>query len=183
MKHLYNIKLSQHDPCVSDTELYSDFALCLHMKKWPKIARRWVYRFRRGQWPSDTLINKITSGVCLLVPIGPKCEDNTELFCRISFSLAEKQLSFSFNYPQLLCYGFLKLTLKLFINKYEEVKNLLCSYFLKTALFWVSEESSLELFKVDNWCSVIGYALISFFVGRKFLLPKLFHSRTQYVSR
>lgn len=48
------------------------------MKKWPKIARPWVYRHRRGQWPSDTLINKITSDGCLLVPIGPKYEENTE---------------------------------------------------------------------------------------------------------
>lgn len=95
-------------------ELYSDFAMCLKMKKWPKIARRWVYRHRRGQWPSDTLINKITSDGCLLVPIGPKYEENTELFWRISFSLAEKQLFYFFNYTQLLCYGLLKLTLKLF---------------------------------------------------------------------
>ncbi|XP_052086554.1 uncharacterized protein LOC127723875 [Mytilus californianus] len=78
------------------------------------------------------------------VPIGPKTVSDGHFLWRISFSVAEKVLVHSFNFTQLLCYGLLKLTLKHIININDEVKELLCSYFLKTALFWVSEEEMIN---------------------------------------
>ena len=40
------------------------------------------------------------------------------------------------NHTQFICYGLLKIFLKEAIDTNPEVKGLLCSYFLKTALFW-----------------------------------------------
>jgi hypothetical protein len=42
---------------------------------------------------------------CILVRIGPKEIENSELLWRISFSMAEKQLSHAMNYTQILCYA------------------------------------------------------------------------------
>jgi hypothetical protein len=97
-------------------------------------------RHRPGQWPPDILIDEIVNYGCILVPIGPKEIENNDLLWRISFSMAEKQLSHAMNYTQILCYALLKLSLKNIINTYEQVKGLLCSYFMKTAMFWLSEE-------------------------------------------
>ncbi|VDI40027.1 Hypothetical predicted protein [Mytilus galloprovincialis] len=84
------------------------------------------------------------------VPIGPKIASDCNLLWRLSFSVAEKQLVHSFNFSQLLCYGLLKLTLKCWINTDEDVKDLLCSYFMKTVLFWVSEEVDIETFQLPK---------------------------------
>ena len=76
--------------------------------------------------------------------------ENCNLLWRISFSEAEKQLVHSFNFTQVLCYGLLKLTLKRIVNTNDDVKDLLCSYFLKTALFWVSEEVDIDTFQLPK---------------------------------
>ena len=55
---------------------------------------------------------------------------------RISFSATEKVLIHSMNHVQFLCYGLLKIFLKEAIDVNTDIKGLLCSYFLKTALFW-----------------------------------------------
>jgi hypothetical protein len=117
---------------------------------WPRQAEQWIYRHRPGQWPTDILINDIVNYGCIFVPIGPKEIDNNELLWRISFSMAEKQLSHSMNYTQILCYALLKLCLKNIIDRNDQIKGLLCSYFMKTAVFWLSEEICTNTFKLQN---------------------------------
>lgn len=138
-----------HGPCLSDREKDVDMAFCLRCKSWPFVARNWIHRHRK-QWPPTEVIDAVINYGCLLVPIGPKALTITQLFWRISFSVAEKKLVHSFNYTQLLCYGLLKLTLKRIIKNSPTVEDVLCSYFLKTTLFWISEEVSIELFQLDN---------------------------------
>lgn len=138
-----------HGPCLSNTNQTVDYALCFRCKSFPNNAMQWVYRHRK-QWPPSVVIDNIKNYGCLLVPIGPKQITNSQLLCRISFSVAEKQLVHSFNYTQCLCYGLLKIVLKHIINKNNDVKDLLCSYFLKTAIFWFSEEVSIEIFQRAN---------------------------------
>jgi hypothetical protein len=64
--------------------------------------------------------------------------------------MAEKQLSHAMNYTQILCYALLKLSLKNIIDRNDKVKGLLCSYFMKTAVFWLSEEISINVFQLQN---------------------------------
>lgn len=135
-----------HGPCLSDPYQHEDIAFCLRSRDWPYEAQNWIYRQRRWQWPSGGLVESITRYGILLVPIGPKYNENDELWWRLSFSVAEKKLCHSFNYTQFLCYALLKMTLKNVINQNDHVKDLLCSYFLKTSLFWVSEEISIDQF-------------------------------------
>lgn len=142
------LNFTNHGPCISDPDQDYDFAFCLRSRRWPKQAEKWIYRHRYGEWPTDTLIRNIIKRGCLLVPIGPRrCQEDDELLWRVSFSEAEKELCHSFNYTQMICYRLLKCSLQL-INLHE--KDLLCSYFLKTAVFWVSEEISIDSFKITN---------------------------------
>ncbi|XP_052086415.1 uncharacterized protein LOC127723705 [Mytilus californianus] len=138
-----------HGPCLSDLHEEMDFAYCLRCKSFPYNASNWVNRHRK-HWPPNEVIDTIVKNGCLLVPVGPKTMTNDQLLWRLSFSVAEKQLVHSFNYTQLLCYGLLKLTLKHIINKQPGAKDLLCSYFLKTTLFWLSEKVSIETFQLAN---------------------------------
>ena len=143
-------KQSLHGPCLSDKDEALDMAFCFRMHSWPRQAEQWLYRHRPCQWPPDILIDEILHYGCILVPIGPKEIENNELFWRISFSMAEKQLSHALNYTQILCYALLKLALKNIINRNDKVKGLLCSYFMKTAVFWLSEEISTNAFQPQN---------------------------------
>ena len=139
-----------HGPCLSDQLEAWDIAVCFHLHSWPRQAEQWIFRHRPGQWPPDIIIDNIVNFGCILVPIGPKEIENNELLWRISFSMAEKQLSHAMNYTQILCYALLKLSLKNIIEKIDNVKGLLCSYFMKTALFWLSEEIHTNAFQLKN---------------------------------
>jgi hypothetical protein len=145
-----NYKQSAHGPCLSGKDESVDIAFCFHLHSWPRQAEQWIYRHRPGQWPPEILIDKIVNYGCILVPIGPKEIENSELLWRISFSMAEKQLSHSMNYAQILCYALLKLSLKNIIDRNDKVKGLVCSYFMKTAVFWLSEEISINTFQLQN---------------------------------
>ena len=117
-----NYKQSAHGPCLSDNSETVDTAFCFHLHSWPKQAEQWIYRHIHGQWPPDILIDNIVNYGCILVPIGPKEIENSELFWRISFSMAEKQLTHSMNYTQIICYALLKLSLKNIIDRNDKVK-------------------------------------------------------------
>ena len=145
-----NQKQSVHGPCLSDKDEALDVAVCLHLHSWPRQAEQWIYRHKPGQWPPEKVIDNIVIYGCILVPIGPKEIKNSELLWEISFSMADKQLSHSMNYTHILCYALLKLSLKNIINRNDKVKGLLCSYFMKTAVFWLSEEISINTFQLQN---------------------------------
>jgi hypothetical protein len=150
IEHNINNKHSAHGPCLSDKGEAFDAAFCFHLYSWPRQAAKWIHRHRTGQWPPDILIDNIVNYGCILVPIGPKEIENSELLWRISFSMAEKQLSHSMNYTQILCYALLKLSLKNIIDRNDKVKGLLCSYFMKTAVFWLAEEISTNTYQLQN---------------------------------
>ncbi|XP_063447769.1 uncharacterized protein LOC134727321 [Mytilus trossulus] len=143
------VKLNMHGPCLSDINDNLDFAICLKCDKWVFQAQPWISR-PRLIWPSPELISKITSCGTLFVPIGNKGSIHENLQWRISFSVAEKILIFSFSHTQLLCYALLKILLKEIVNREEELKGLLCSYFLKTLMFWISEENVTSVWRPDN---------------------------------
>jgi hypothetical protein len=150
LEKFVSLKTSVHGPCLSDKDELLDIAICLHLDSWPRQAETWLFRHRPGQWPPDIIIDTIFNFGCILVPIGPKEIENNELLWRISFSMAEKQLVHAMNYTQILCYALLKLSLKNIIDRNENVKGLLCSYFMKTAVFWLSEQISTSAFQLQN---------------------------------
>ncbi|VDI37113.1 Hypothetical predicted protein [Mytilus galloprovincialis] len=136
-----------HGPCIS-TESF-DFAWCLKCDKWISQAKQWTIR-PRTTWPPLDLISKIISCGVLFVPIGYKGSNNEILQWRMSFSVAEKCLIFAFNHTQLLCYALLKIMIKEIVEKQEDLKSLLCSYFLKTLMFWMLEESDPSIWRPDK---------------------------------
>ncbi|XP_076080265.1 uncharacterized protein LOC143051141 [Mytilus galloprovincialis] len=150
MKKSYRDKqVIVHGPCIANKANTFDYAYCIYSRYLPNNAFQWAYRHRQ-QWPPNFVIDRVINNGCLIVPIGPKTTSHDYSLWRLSFSVQEKILVHSFNFTQLLCYGLLKLSLKRIVNTNNDVKELLCSYFLKTALFWVSEEQDINTFQLPN---------------------------------
>lgn len=138
-----------HGPCQSNPDKTYDGVVSLSCKEWISPAHEWIHRNRaRSAWPNYKLYSSIVKSGVLFVPIGFHYSLNEDLEWRISFSLAERQLVCSFSHTKLLCYALLKIILKDVINKVHP--DLICSYFLKTIMFWLSEESNPYVWKPDR---------------------------------
>ncbi|KAK3083011.1 hypothetical protein FSP39_011625 [Pinctada imbricata] len=141
---------SLHGPCQSQVlgGYEYDLARCLRCSFWPDVAKSWAMRTRPNGWPSLDVIQNILSDGCHVVPVG----DPDSLFrdheWRISFSIAERNLMHSLNHAQFLIYNLLRLCLKRVFN--IMVPEVLCSYFLKTTLFYTVENTSVQLWQVDD---------------------------------
>lgn len=138
-----------HGPCATfkhgdqDKVLEFDIMLCFSGTVWPPEAEEWLQRRRINNWPCRELVSNIVKDGFLVVPIGNPKSVEGHMEWRISFSLAEKKLVHSMNHVQIVCYGLLKLYLKHVIELREDCKGLLCSYFMKTSLFFCMEDESL----------------------------------------
>ncbi|XP_062611987.1 uncharacterized protein LOC134273792 [Saccostrea cucullata] len=139
--------ISTHGPCTSGfiNTIEFDHAFCFASKYWPKQMRSWVDRCRRHTWPPAPVLEKILRKGYHCVPIESKIVSTcNELEWRLSFSRAEQQLVYTMNHTQFLCYGLLKIFLKEVINYRKEP--LLCSYYMKTTMFWMIQQGHLR------WC-------------------------------
>ncbi|XP_071124028.1 uncharacterized protein [Mytilus edulis] len=138
-----------HGPCVSDSEGNYDHAVCLHCTTWISQASQWIRR-SNNSWPSYNVKQSILKHGVLFVPIGVKGSPKEDTEWRMSFSVGEKFLINTFTHTQLICYALLKILLKDVIETYTECEGLLCSYFLKTIIFWISEELPQSIWKPEN---------------------------------
>ncbi|XP_062587409.1 uncharacterized protein LOC134249065 isoform X2 [Saccostrea cucullata] len=129
--------LSIHGPCASGFlgPIEFDYVFCFATTSWPISSRSWIDRCQEYTWPLVSVLEKILRNGFHCMPTGSKIESTSnELEWRISFSLAEQQLVYTMNRTQFLCYALLKIFLKEVINHRREP--LLCSYFIKTTIFW-----------------------------------------------
>ena len=141
----------------------SDDVLSIHCAFWPAIASEWTQRPRYFNWPTSHDISSIIDFGCHLVPVGHPNSDTKLLEWRISFSVAERTLVWSFNHIQIQCYAVMKLILKEFIKvRCSPVNQILCSYFIKTFLFWKFETNDLNIWRADNLRECIMYLLTDF---------------------
>ena len=140
-----------------------DDVLSIHCPFWPNVATEWTRRTRNFGWPKSNDISTIIDFGFHLVPVGHPHSDMKLMQWRISFSLAEKILVWSFNHVQMQCYALMKIILKEFIKVRCSTENQkLCSYFIKTFLFWKYETNELTFWCADNLRECIRYLLQEF---------------------
>ena len=130
---------------------------------WPNVALEWVQRPRLFGWPTSQDIETITDFGFHLVPVGHSLSGTKLIEWRLSFSIAERTLVWSFNHVQMHCYAVMKIILKEFIKTRCNPENqVLCSYFIKTFLFWQYETTELNFWRTDNIRECIKYLLTEF---------------------
>ncbi|XP_061166169.1 uncharacterized protein LOC133175069 [Saccostrea echinata] len=137
-----------HGPCASGTigTTEYDSAHCFICDFWPPSASSWIDRCH--SWPQPHVVDDIVKNGCHFVAIGHKLGSHEDHEWRISFSLAEQKLVYEMNYCQFLTYGLLKLFLTEVINNgVGDNDKLLCSYHMKTAVFWVIQQNT-----IPHWC-------------------------------
>ena len=169
------LNLPHQDPSVPGM----DAVLCIHCGFWPNDATEWVRRPRYFGWPTSHDISSIVDFGCHLVAVGHPNSDTKVSEWRLSFSIAEKTLVWSFNHIQMQCYAFLKIILKQFIKlKCSPPNRILCSYFIKTFLFWKYETTHLDFWCERNLKDCLMYLLKEFSqcihegVIRHYFLPR-----------
>lgn len=159
MNGILKVDATIHGPCAnfsvgrSDT----DFAFGFLCSIWSSRVRYyWEKRCILHNWPSSNVLQN----ECHLVAIGSKLsDDENDLEWRLSFSMAERKLVYSMNHTQFMCYGLI--FLKEVIN-HNVQEPLLCSYFLKTTLFWLIQTGNIK------WCP--DNLLDSFWACFKYLI-------------
>ncbi|VDI24805.1 Hypothetical predicted protein [Mytilus galloprovincialis] len=173
-------------PCLSNLDGKLDAAHSLKSLKWPSVAKNWATRKRSSGIPSASLVSDIVKYAIQLVPIGSKsCSvDVHPLEWRISFSIPEKLIIHTWSHTQLLCYAILKVLLKEVFKKNKILDSLLCSYFLKTTLFWLSEEVD-----TTNWvpekllhCLDMCLSRITYWITQKYI-PNYFIPEHNMIDR
>ena len=135
-----------HGPCCSGviaTKEY-DFAHCIKSDTFPQAAICSIRRLHERGWPSSRVLQDIVTGGCHFVAIPAKLPNLEHLEWRFSFSAAETKLIHTMNHTQFLCYGLLEIFLKEAINPNKDADGLLCSYYLKTAVFWEIIDATKE---------------------------------------
>ena len=135
-------------------------------KDWPTAAAEWKARPRHYGWPSQHDKESIKAFGFHLVPVGHPLSTKKSLEWRFSFSIAERTLVWSFNHTQLQCYAIVKLILKEFVKAKcsERHKDVLCSYFIKTFLFWTFESTDPSFWNPTNLSGCIMYLLDEFYI-------------------
>ena len=94
------------------SESGTDSVLSIKCHFWPNQALEWVQRPRLFEWPSSSNIKSITDFGFHLVAIGHPHSEMKLHEWRISFSIAERTLVWSFNHIQMQCYALMKIILK-----------------------------------------------------------------------
>ena len=151
------------DEYMDRSESGVDQVSSIHCPFWPRGAEEWLHRPRRCGWPTPTDITQITDFGCHLVAVGYPLSSSKEMEWRISFSVAERILVWSFNHVQIQCYGIMKIILKEFIKVRCSPSNyVLCSYFIKTFLFWKFEVTESTFWCADNFRACISFLLVEF---------------------
>ena len=145
------------------SESGTDLVLSIHCDFWPSVAIEWPRRQRHFGWPQPNVISSIVEFGCHLVAIGHPNSGTQFMEWRLSFSLAEKHLVWTFNHVQMQCYAVMKIVLKEFIKERCSKHNqVLCSYFVKTFLFWEFESTDLNFWCESNLMKCIMYLFNTF---------------------
>ena len=157
-----------------------DNVLSIRCRFWPNPAAEWIDRPRHHGWPLLKDKETIVEFGCHLVPIGHPTSPLKPLQWRISFSIAERTLVWSFNHTQMQCYAVMKLILKEYIKKKcsEENMDVLCSYFIKTFLYWQCEATDVHFWQTQNLNGCLIFLLREFYkcirtgILRHYFIPR-----------
>ena len=155
--------LERWSPYMDTSQSGTDNVPSIRCLFWPYSATEWRTRPRRSAWPSPSAMKSIVDFGFHLVPVGHPLSDRHMMESRISFSVAERTLVWSFNHVQMQCYAVMKIILKDFINPHcSPDSRVLCSYFIKTSLFWKYEETDPSFWCQENLRECIMFLLCGF---------------------
>ncbi|KAH3718778.1 hypothetical protein DPMN_061585, partial [Dreissena polymorpha] len=137
-------EVTKNGPSVSSKPNWDIVYACHVIKPLPEI-QHWIDRCRGIYWPPVELLEAARVAPCFLVPAGHPDSDYKREEWRLSPSLIERMLMFSFNMTQIKCYIVLKQIRKSLFAKI--VGDSITSFHCKVILFYTMERTHPKL-----WC-------------------------------
>ncbi len=126
-----------------DYTIQQDHVYALPLPNWPTVSAEW-WQQRDRNWPSATLVKNVMTTGCHIVAKSSDVKNNSEW--RLSFSKVEAELARSLSVVQRKCYMIVKCLLKNGKEKPIPVS----TYHMKTAFFWLLEETQPHRWREDN---------------------------------
>ena len=133
--------------CSDRSEPGTDQVPSIHCAFWPSVASEWAQRLRCFQWPTSQVISTILDFGFHLVPVGHPQSETKLMEWRISFSVAERTLVWSFNHVQMQCYAVMKIILKAILQ-----------VLIYKALYGKSYLGSKTTMTSGEWTCLISFA-------------------------
>ncbi|KAL3847192.1 hypothetical protein ACJMK2_018115 [Sinanodonta woodiana] len=127
-------------------ELSTDVVCALRCSQWPEEGYEWFLRHRLHGWPTLIQIENAREYGCFVTPVGHLHSSECHLEWRLSFSIAERDLTRSFEDTTMKVYILLKMIKKTYIEPF--VGDAFSSYYCKVCMFWMRERIPREL-----WCN------------------------------
>ncbi|KAL3855769.1 hypothetical protein ACJMK2_014971 [Sinanodonta woodiana] len=130
-------------------KLYSsDGVHVLRCSNWPIDGSEWFSRQRHHGWPSEQQIENARKYGCFVTPFGHACSAEKHLEWRVSFALAERALTRSFEDTVMKVYVLLKMIKKTFIEPH--LGSAVSTYYCKVCMLWMREKTQPELWRSEN---------------------------------
>ncbi|KAL5007368.1 hypothetical protein ScPMuIL_016174 [Solemya velum] len=126
---------------------------------WPPSAKEWLHRIRPSNYPPPDLIASTAKAGIHIVPTGHKASPYRDIEWRFSFSSAELYLVHRWPNTASKCYILLKLLKNEIGNEMPSLGKTLCSYHLKTLMFWIVEETGIKFWSEHSLVDCLLFAL------------------------
>ncbi|XP_033110210.1 uncharacterized protein LOC117111410 [Anneissia japonica] len=152
-----NHEISQvHGPALTNEAGVQDTVHGVHCAQWPSCAKGFLRRKRAiSKWPSSEVMRSIVQKGCCLVPVGHPMHHQENLLWRVSFNMAEQELLRGFNDTQVFCCCLLKMILR---THFPE-ETVLCSYWCKTVMLWLVQNTERRCWNRKNFVRNLHKAL------------------------
>ncbi|KAL3847845.1 hypothetical protein ACJMK2_018736 [Sinanodonta woodiana] len=129
-------------------EFSSDAVLALKCAQWPQEENEWFQRRRLNGWPTPMQIEQAREYGCFVTPVGHPHSSECLLEWRLSFSIAERDLTRSFEDTTMHVYILLKMIKKTYIE--PVIGDAFSSYHCKVCMLWMSEGTPHKLWCKEN---------------------------------
>ncbi|KAL3847980.1 hypothetical protein ACJMK2_018867 [Sinanodonta woodiana] len=129
-------------------ELSIDIVSVLRCSQWPQEGNEWFLRRRLNGWPTPIQIKNAREYGCFVTPVGHPHSSECMVEWRLSFSIAERDLTRSFEDTTMKVYILLKMIRKTYIE--SVVSDAFSSYHCKVCMFWMRERTPHELWLKEN---------------------------------
>ncbi|XP_071946914.1 uncharacterized protein [Antedon mediterranea] len=136
-----------HGPSLTQMSKLTDLGdtvYCFACVSWPYITDEYFTRLRPSNWPTQELLNNISSLDCLVVAVGRHDSDTKDSEWRLSFSVAETKIIQELPEQFFGCMFALKAIKKKHKLYEPQTPKPFCSYFIKTACLWMCETISSD---------------------------------------
>ena len=152
----------------------SDIILCIRCDGWPRCSWEWLQRDRL--WPDRNLVQKISQDGFHIVP-----KSSLEGNFRLSFSNAETTLIENLTPLQHKVIRAFKAVIKYHQSNWSpNIKDIICTYHLKTIAFWHVEKTTQDSWTEDNTVSHLLLLIEEFAEALKKRNLRYFYRSTTY---